>query len=96
MSLNSAGTTPGVINDQFSNGVASVTAGAATWFATRVGALGPLLGTQAASFRDISQLAAATAWRDRRIDPTGFCYLGARFYKLTSRRFLSVNAMRQI
>jgi hypothetical protein len=78
--LDSGGTTQGVINDQFGNGVASVTGGVATWFATRVGAYGPLPGTQAATLTDITQLAAATAWRGRRIDPTGFYDLGARYY----------------
>src|ERR1035438_749073 len=67
--LDSGGTTLGVINDQFGNGVASVTGSTVSWFATRVGAYGPLPGTQAATLTDITQLAAATAWRGRRIDP---------------------------
>jgi RHS repeat-associated protein len=93
--LDTGGTTQGVINDQFGNGVASVTGGAATWFATRVGAYGPLPGTQAATLTDITQLAAATAWRGRRIDPTGFYDLGARYYEPTSGRFLSADPMGQ-
>ena len=93
--LDSGGTTQGVINDQFGNGVASVTGGVATWFATRVGAYGPLPGTLAATLTDITQLAAATAWRGRRIDPTGFYDLGARYYEPTSGRFLSADPMGQ-
>jgi RHS repeat-associated protein len=93
--LDAGGTTQGAINDQFGNGVASVTGGAATWFATRVGAYGPLPGTQAATLTDITQLAAATAWRGRRIDPTGFYDLGARYYEPTSGRFLSADPMGQ-
>jgi len=90
--LDVGGTTQGVINDQFGNGVASVTGSTVSWFATRVGAYGPLPGTQAA---DITQLAAATAWRGRRIDPTGFYDLGARYYEPTSGRFLSADPMGQ-
>jgi RHS repeat-associated protein len=93
--LDSGGKTQGVINDQFGNGVASVTGSAVTWFATRVGAYGPLPGTQAAALTDITQLAAATAWRGRRIDPTGFYDLGARYYEPTSGRFLSADPMGQ-
>jgi len=93
--LDSGGTTLGVINDQFGNGVASVTGSTVTWFATRVGAYGPLPGTQAATLTDITQLAAATAWRGRRIDPTGFYNLGARCYDPVSGRFLSADPMGQ-
>ena len=42
--LDSGGTTQGVINDQFGNGVASVSGSTVSWFATRVGAYGPLPG----------------------------------------------------
>ena len=93
--LDSGGTTQGVINDQFGNGVASVSGGSTAWFATRVGAYGPLPGTQAATLTDITQLAAATAWRGRRIDPTGFYNLGARYYEPTSGRFLSADPIGQ-
>jgi RHS repeat-associated protein len=93
--LDADGTTTGVINDQFGNGVATVTgtgSGASvTWNMTRVGAYGPLPGIQAQTLTDVSQLAAATAWRSRRIDPTGFYWLGARYYEPTSGRFLSAD-----
>jgi RHS repeat-associated protein len=52
-----------------------------------------LPGIQAQTLTDVSQLAAATAWRSRRIDPTGFYYLGARYYEPTSGRFLSADPM---
>jgi RHS repeat-associated protein len=89
--LNTDGTTTGVINDQFGNGVATVSGGTVTWNTTRVGAYGPLPGIQAQTLTDVSQLAAATAWRSRRIDPTGFYWLGARYYEPTSGRFLSAD-----
>ena len=95
--LDADGTTTGVINDQFGNGVATVTgtgAGATVaWNTTRVGAYGPLPGIQAQTLTDVSQLAATTAWRSRRIDPTGFYWLGARYYEPTSGRFLSADPM---
>jgi len=93
--LDAGGATQGVINDQFGNGVASVSGSTVTWFATRVGAYGPLPGSPAATLTDITQLAAATAWRGRRIDPTGFYDLGARYYEPTSGRFLSADPMGQ-
>jgi RHS repeat-associated protein len=89
--LDATGTTTGVINDQFGNGVAAVSGGTVTWNLTRVGAYGPLPGIQAQTLTDVSQLAAATAWRSHRIDPTGFYWLGARYYEPTSGRFLSAD-----
>jgi RHS repeat-associated protein len=93
--LDADGTTTGVINDQFGNGVASVSGGSVTWYTTRVGAYGPLPGIQAQTLTDVTQVAASTAWRSRRIDPTGFYYLGARYYEPTSGRFLSADPMGQ-
>jgi RHS repeat-associated protein len=93
--LDASGTTQGVINDQFGNGVATVSGGTVTWNATRVGAYGPLPGTTASALNDITQLAAATAWRGRRIDPTGFYDLGARYYDPTAGRFLSADPLGQ-
>jgi RHS repeat-associated protein len=93
--LDAEGTTTGVINDQFGNGVATVTgtgSGASvTWNTTRVGAYGPLPGITPQTLGDVTQLAATTAWRSRRIDPTGFYWLGARYYEPTSGRFLSAD-----
>jgi RHS repeat-associated protein len=40
-----------------------------------------------------AKVAAATAWRSHRIDPTGFYWLGARYYEPTSGRFLSADPM---
>jgi len=74
--LDADGTTTGVINDQFGNGVATVSGGSVTWNTTRVGAYGPLPGIVPQTVGDVTQLAAATAWRGHRIDPTGFYWLG--------------------
>ena len=89
--VDAGGATKGVINDQFGNGVAAVSGGSISWFATRVGAYGPLPGTSAETLTDITRVAEATAWRSRRIDPTGFYCLGARYYEPTSGRFLSAD-----
>jgi RHS repeat-associated protein len=89
--LDADGTTTGVINDQFGNGVATVSGGTVTWNTTRVGAYGPLPGIVPQTLGDVTQLAAATAWRSHRIDPTGFYWLGARYYEPTSGRFLSAD-----
>jgi len=62
-----------------------------TWNTTRVGAYGPLPGIVPQTLGDVTQLAAATAWRSHRIDPTGFYWLGARYYEPTSGRFLSAD-----
>ena len=97
--LDADGTTTGVINDQFGNGVATVTgtgsSASVTWNTTRVGAYGPLPGIQAQTLTDVTQVAASTAWRSRRMDPTGFYWLGARYYEPTSGRFLSADPMGQ-
>jgi RHS repeat-associated protein len=91
--LDANGTTTGVINDQFGNGVATVSGGTVTWNTTRVGAYGPLPGIVPQTLGDVTQLAAATAWRGHRIDPTGFYWLGARYYEPTNGRFLSADPM---
>ena len=91
--LDADGTTKGVINDAFGNGVASVTGSSVTWFPTRVGAYGPLLDIRAEVLTDITRVAEATAWRGRRLDPTGFYNLGARYYEPTTGRFLSPDPM---
>jgi RHS repeat-associated protein len=92
--LDAGGTTKGVINDQFGNGVGSVTSGSTvSWFTTRSGGYGPLPGVTAEVLTDITKLAESTAWRSRRIDPTGLYNLGARYYEPTSGRFLSPDPM---
>ncbi len=91
--LDASGTTTGVINDQFGNGVATVSGGTVTWNSTRVGAYGPLPGITPQTLGDVTQLAAVTAWRGHRIDPTGFYWLGARYYDPAAGRFMSVDPL---
>jgi YD repeat-containing protein len=93
--LDSTGATQGVINDFFGNASATVNGTVATWTATRMGVRGPLASTQAPALTDIRQLAAATAWRGMRIDPTGFYDLGARYYEPMGGRFLNAESFDQ-
>ena len=85
--------TSGVISDQFGNGVAAVTGGNLSWFATRVGSYGPLPGSEVQTLTEVSKLAESTAWRGRRVDATGFIFLGARYYEPNGGRFLSADPM---
>jgi RHS repeat-associated protein len=85
--------TSGVIGDQFGNGVAAVTGGNLSWFATRVGSYGPLPGSEVQTLTEVSKLAESTAWRGRRVDATGFIFLGARYYEPNGARFLSADPM---
>jgi RHS repeat-associated protein len=87
--LNSGGTATGIINDYFGNGVATISGGSVTWNATKVGGYGPLPDSTATPLTDATQLAQSMVWRGHRIDPTGFYWLGARYYEPTSGRFLS-------
>jgi len=70
--VDSTKTTKGVIDDQFGNGVASVSGSTLTWFDTRVAGYGPLPGTPAETLTDVTRVAEATSWRSRRIDLTGY------------------------
>lgn len=81
--------TSGVIGDQFGNGVASVTGGNLSWFATRVGSYGPLPGSEVQTLTEVSKLAESTAWRGRRVDTTGLYWIGFRNYASTVGRWLS-------
>ena len=91
--LNTGGTAKGVVSDAFGNGVATVTGSTVTWLPTRVGAYGPLPNIRAEVLTDITRVAEATAWRGRRIDPTGFYNLGARPYDPTTGRFISADPL---
>jgi RHS repeat-associated protein len=91
--MNGTGAATGILNDYFGNGVATISGGAVTWNTTKVGSYGPLPDSNATPLTDATQLAQAMVWRGHRIDPTGFYYLGARYYEPTSGRFLSVDPL---
>ncbi len=91
--MNGTGTATGVLNDFFGNGVATISGGSVTWNPTKVAGYGPLPDSTATPLTDATQLAQALIWRGHRIDPTGFYYLGARYYEPTSGRFLSCDPL---
>jgi RHS repeat-associated protein len=91
--LDANGTATGVLNDYFGNGVATISGGAVTWNTTKVGGYGPLPDSTATPLTDATQLAQAIVWRSHRIDPTGFYYLGTRYYEPVSGRFLSCDSL---
>ncbi|MFA5190415.1 MAG: DUF6531 domain-containing protein [Verrucomicrobiia bacterium] len=79
-----------VVNDAFGNAVASVTnSTVVVWNPTRVGGYGPLPGSSAQWLSTNTTLAAATVWRGKRMDPTGYYWMGARYYDPVGGRFLS-------
>jgi RHS repeat-associated protein len=78
-----------VVQDRFGNALATVVGGQAEWTPVRVSGYGPVLGDQAPVLSASAPLAKVSLWRGKRIDPTGFYYLGARYYDATSGRFLS-------
>ncbi|MFA7005195.1 MAG: RHS repeat-associated core domain-containing protein [Verrucomicrobiia bacterium] len=79
-----------VVNDAFGNAVASVTnSTVVVWNPTRVGGYGPLPGSSAQWLSTNTTLAAATVWRGKRMDPTGYYWQGARYYDPVGGRFLS-------
>jgi RHS repeat-associated protein len=82
-----------VLNDYFGNVPATIQNGTATWSATRLRGYGPVPGYQAPGFSASVPLAEATLWRGRRIDPTGFYWVGARYYEPVSGRFLGTDPL---
>ena len=81
-----------LLQDFFGNGVACATDGQVTWNNARVDGYGPLPGLQSAPLdTSTSEPALTCAWRGKRIDPTGFYWLGARYYEPQLGRFLSAD-----
>ena len=89
--VDAGGATKGVINDFYGNVVATVSGGTTTWFDTKSSAYGPLSGTATGVLSDVTRVAEFSAWRTRRLDATGFIYLGARYYEPVGGRFLSAD-----
>lgn len=89
------GASVGVVSDSFGNGVAWIPSpgGAPTWNPCRVTGYGPAAGSFQKSFSSAVGLAEATVWRSRRIDSTGFFWLGARYYEPHGGRFLSADPL---
>jgi RHS repeat-associated protein len=78
----------GIINDYFGNGVAMITNGVAT-FGGRVTSYGPLPLQDLPLLSANTSVAESTVWRGKRIDPSGFYFMGARYYDPNAGRFIS-------
>jgi RHS repeat-associated protein len=82
-----------VISDFFGNGAATIRGGSIVWNPVRSSGYGALPGYFAVPPNEGAGIAEVTGWRGKTIDPTGFYYLGARYYEPTGGRFLSADPM---
>ena len=80
----------GPLHDYFGNVVVMVDpqSGAVTPSSVSFSGYGPLTGNSLSLLSPAVSLAQAIGWRGKRMDPTGFYYLGARYYERKSARFL--------
>jgi RHS repeat-associated protein len=81
-------TTP-VLNDYFGNVLATLSGTNVNWSAVRVIGYGPVMGYEVPTLTLSTPLAETLLWRTRRIDPSGFYCLGARYYDPVAGHFLS-------
>lgn len=88
----SDGATQACISDLFGNVVAHCDgANPVQWNTAQVSGYGALPGSTAQPLNGSANIVAATLWRSKRIDETGFYFLGARYYEPGSGRFLSAD-----
>jgi RHS repeat-associated protein len=78
-----------VINDVFGNVVGTVSGTNGLWNPARVSSYGPEPGYQALTLSASVPLVETLVWRTRRVDPTGYYWLGARYYDPVAGRMLS-------
>ena len=91
----SDGQATGVINNDYGDAVGTVTNAAVTWATLAFNGYGPIPGSIVPVLSTNLAVSSATIWRDKRIDPTGFYYFGARYYDPRSGRFLSPDPLGQ-
>ncbi|MFI0348464.1 MAG: RHS repeat-associated core domain-containing protein, partial [Chthoniobacterales bacterium] len=77
-----SGTSAGVVNNYFGDALGTITGGHFTAYDSLLGSYGAMPGSS------INQN-LTPQWRDHYLDPTGFYYMGARYYEPNSGRFLS-------
>jgi RHS repeat-associated protein len=78
-----------VLNDFWGNVLATISGTTMNWSPSRVSGYGPVLGYEAPILSASAPLAETMVWRSRRIDPSGFYYMGARYYDPVAGHFLS-------
>jgi len=89
----SDGTVTPVLDDYFGNVLATIAGTTVNWNPVRVSGYGPVLGYQSPTLTAGTPLAETLLWRSHRIDPSGFYYLGARYYDPLAGHFLSPDPM---
>ncbi|MDF3059387.1 MAG: hypothetical protein K0R17_3602 [Rariglobus sp.] len=89
--ITEGGETLAVIDDIWGNSVGLVRNGAIEWNRTRVSGYGPLPGSEVTLLTHTTSLAETLSWKGKRLDPTGFYYLGARYYDPSAGRFISAD-----
>ena len=79
-----------VISDYFGNVVAGLAAGSVNWNVP-LSSYGVMPGYSLPTLDGTSGFAPwqTLAWRTKRMDPTGFHYMGARYYDSIAERFVS-------
>jgi RHS repeat-associated protein len=82
-----------LIQDAFGNALGCLENGKVNWRATRLSSYGPVPGYQSASLSLNNPIDEVTSWRGKRVDETGFIYMGARYYDPVAGRFLSADPL---
>ncbi len=79
-----------IVDDVYGHqqGVLNTASGALSWTTQSYGAYGAF-GAELPTLESGSTLASTRGWRGYRTDPTGFIYMGARYYNATEGRFIS-------
>ena len=79
-----------IVDDVYGHqqGVLNTGSGALSWTTQSYGAYGAF-GAELPTLESGSTLASTRGWRGYRTDPTGFIYMGARYYNATEGRFIS-------
>lgn len=85
------GLTVPVINDYYGDVVGTINSQscAVSWSSNQVSGYGLVLGYEASTLSLGTPLAESLTWRSRRIDPTGYYYMGARYYDPVAGHFIS-------
>jgi RHS repeat-associated protein len=85
----SDGLTTPVLNDYFGNVLATFSSSTVNWNPVRASGYGPVIGYQAPTLSLSTPLTDSLLWRSRRMDPSGFYYMGARYYDPVAGHFIS-------
>jgi RHS repeat-associated protein len=81
------------VQDYFGNVIGTIANGAVAWNPTRFSSYGPVQGYQQPALSLGVDLPESLGYRGKRVDETGFVYLGARMYDPVSGHFLSADPL---